>query len=233
MQEIVGKRRNYWQHKGYVTCYAPNKDIKLRSIAGIIISMLPLWKYFLDINLLQTGKHNLCMWKCKKNLNLTIYLMEFLWIIFHFFFNVVHVFSHHTHYSWHYLYSFWSNLQILTECLNNFSLIIYNTMTQRISPYFLKYPLSIMLILTPNQFFALNSSITSFFHFLKVWSETSVYERTEMIFWWKGWWIGSLYSLEGSFLIIPRNESCNLRIDPEMICLNFVLFWIPVLWTKM
>ena len=86
---------------------------------------------------------------------------------------------------------------------------------------------------TTNQFLLLRPPMTSFFHLQKFSIEILVSIRTEIIFWWKVWWFGSLYLPDGSFPVIPTNVSWNIRIESARIRLNFVLCASCVLWTNM
>ena len=49
----------------------------------------------------------------------------------------------------------------------------------------------------PKPIFVIKASMTSFFQLRKVTIEIIVTEITEIIFWWKGLWIGSLYLPDG------------------------------------
>ena len=84
-------------------------------------------------------------------------------------------------------------------------------------------PKPILVVKTSNDFIFL------FAKFLQ-WSYFS--ERKEIIFWWKGWWVGSLYLPDGSLPIIASNASLNTRTEASRIHLKFVLWVINILCKK-
>ena len=185
------------------------------------------------VRLSKPRSKNSCMWQIVENtnLNLLIDLMEFTCIIFHFFFKIVNVFSHPTYCSWCYLYFFGGTLKSLAEPPNSVSLVVYNTYATTAINIPLGRSTANFINIDYQPIVLLKTSITPFFHFSKVWSDTFVNERLETIFWWKGWWLASLYVPYCSFPMIPeRIMESKDRFSKG--ALQFLLFWIHVLWTK-
>ena len=149
--------------------------------------------------------------------------MDLTWLIFHFFFNIVKIFYHPTHFIWNYLYLSGITLKSMIESTNSVYLIVYNTYgTMAINTPLVISTANFINIDSLN-FSRLKQSITSFLHYLKVWSETSVSESTERVFCWKELWIGLLYLPDGSLLMIPRNASWNLMTDASRVRFIFIV----------
>ena len=165
-------------------------------------------------------------------LNAFVHLMKFSCVIFHLFYHVVQFLSHATHWSGHNIYLFGNIMDCLVQYTNCLTLLVnYTNNTTTINIPFPE-PWQNVEMSTASQFVLLKPAMTSYCHLRMVSIEICVSARTEIIFGWKWWWVGSLYLTDGSFPIIPRNASWNIRTLASRIRLNFVLCISCVLWKK-
>ena len=127
------------------------------------------------------------------NINAFVCLMNFSCVIYHLFYNVVEVFSHPNHCRGHNIYAYGSILGCLVQspyCLT--FLANYPSNATTIDKTLCRNLAKFWNVNCQPLFFVKPPMISSC-HLQKVSIEILVSARTEMILWWKGWWIVSLY----------------------------------------